>query len=59
YEQEVYDRVGRWDKTVDLFTKKFVLVPVVQNDHWSLACLCNLDTVKVLPEISSDSTVII
>ncbi|CAM9784990.1 unnamed protein product [Pylaiella littoralis] len=41
-----YSKVQHWTRNVDLFKKKFVLVPVVQDMHWSLACLCNLDKLE-------------
>ncbi|CAN0524277.1 unnamed protein product, partial [Ectocarpus sp. 12 AP-2014] len=37
YFQEAYSSVGRWSKGEDLFTKKFVFIPVVKDMHWSLA----------------------
>ncbi|CAM9925291.1 unnamed protein product, partial [Ectocarpus sp. 8 AP-2014] len=38
-----YSGVKRWSRHVDLFSMKFVMVPVVEDEHWSLACLCNLE----------------
>lgn len=45
--QAAYSKVQYWTRNVDLFSKKFVFVPVVENMHWSLACIANLDNVKV------------
>eukprot|EP00904_Undaria_pinnatifida_P005284 jgi/Undpi1/1886/HiC_scaffold_12.g05273.m1 len=42
-----YSKVQYWTRNVDLFSKKFVFVPVVENMHWSLACIANLDKLKV------------
>ncbi|CAN0272400.1 unnamed protein product, partial [Scytosiphon promiscuus] len=42
-----YLKVQRWARNVDIFSKKFVFVPVVEVLHWSLACVCNLDKLKV------------
>ncbi|CAN0423066.1 unnamed protein product, partial [Ectocarpus fasciculatus] len=39
--EAAYSKVQHWTRNVDLFKKKFVLVPVVEDMHWSLACLCN------------------
>lgn len=39
--------VQTWSSKVDLFCKKFVFVPVVEDMHWSLACVCNLHQLKV------------
>ncbi|CBJ34276.1 SUMO deconjugating cysteine peptidase Ulp2 [Ectocarpus siliculosus] len=41
-----YSSVQRWYGGVNIFTKKFVLVPVVEDLHWSLSCLCNLDQLQ-------------
>eukprot|EP00903_Cladosiphon_okamuranus_P020870 g19165.t1 len=47
---ESYRKVQHWARNVDLFSKKFVFVPVVEDMHWSLACLCNLDKLKELTD---------
>lgn len=39
---------------MDIFTKKFVLIPVVMNSHWSLAVLTNLDKLAVRGLPSAD-----
>ncbi|CAN0435907.1 unnamed protein product, partial [Hapterophycus canaliculatus] len=44
--QAAYSKVQHWTRNVDLFSKKFVFVPVVEDMHWSLACLCNLDKLE-------------
>ena len=36
-----YARVERWTRGVDVFAKKFLLVPVVEDLHWSLAIVCH------------------
>ncbi|CAM9152576.1 unnamed protein product, partial [Ectocarpus sp. 6 AP-2014] len=41
-----YSGVKRWSRHVDLFSMKFVMVPVVEDEHWILACLCNLDELE-------------
>ena len=38
--RRVYARVERWTRGVDVFAKKFLLVPVVGDQHWSLAIVC-------------------
>uniref|UniRef100_A0A7S4A074 Ubiquitin-like protease family profile domain-containing protein n=1 Tax=Pelagomonas calceolata TaxID=35677 RepID=A0A7S4A074_9STRA len=35
------ERVERWTRGVDVFAKKFLLVPVVEDLHWSLAIVCH------------------
>ena len=39
--QCAYARVERWTRGVDVFAKKFLLVPVVEDLHWSLAIVCH------------------
>ncbi|CBJ32026.1 SUMO deconjugating cysteine peptidase Ulp2 [Ectocarpus siliculosus] len=41
-----YGGVKRWSRHVDLFSMKFVMVPVVEDEHWRLACLCNLNKLE-------------
>jgi Ulp1 family protease len=36
--------VARWTKDLDLFAKRFTVVPVVEHLHWSVAVIANLDT---------------
>ena len=38
-----YDGVKRWTKNVDIFEKKFLLIPIFTPQHWSLATI-NFDT---------------
>ena len=39
--QRAHARVERWTRGVDVFAKKFLLVPVFENQHWSLAIICH------------------
>ena len=39
--QRAHARVERWTRGVDVFAKKFLLVPVVEDLHWSLAIVCH------------------
>ena len=39
--QRAHARVERWTRGVDVFAKKFLLVPVVADQHWSLAIVCH------------------
>ena len=36
-----YARVERWTRGVDVFAKRFLLVPVFEAQHWSLAIVCH------------------
>lgn len=40
-QEKAYDRVERWTRGIDIFTFDFVLVPIVEHLHWSLAVLCH------------------
>ncbi|BFZ24876.1 hypothetical protein BsWGS_27915 [Bradybaena similaris] len=33
-------RVKKWTKTVDLFSKDFIVIPINENSHWYLAVIC-------------------
>jgi len=35
-----FTRVKRWTKKVDIFAKEFLLVPICENNHWTLAIIC-------------------
>ena len=39
--QRAHARVERWTRGVDVFAKKFLLVPVCKDQHWSLAIICH------------------
>ncbi|KAG9315733.1 hypothetical protein JVU11DRAFT_3380 [Chiua virens] len=38
--EEGYKSVRKWTAKVDLFTKKYVIVPINENLHWYLAIIC-------------------
>ncbi|KAG4306493.1 hypothetical protein PORY_000481 [Pneumocystis oryctolagi] len=48
-----YQNVRKWtSKTkIDLFTKKYVVVPVNESLHWYVAIICNLDAMSHKPSI--------
>jgi len=37
----MHDKMEKWTKNVDLFSRKYVFIPVCSNLHWSLALVCN------------------
>jgi len=39
-EKKKYEGVQRWTKGVDIFSKDFILVPINDAMHWSLAIIC-------------------
>ena len=39
--RRAYARVERWTRGVDIFAKRFLLVPVLDQQHWSLAIVCH------------------
>ena len=36
-----YDKVKKWTRNVDIFSKKYILIPINDKLHWSLAIICN------------------
>lgn len=38
-----YETVRQWTRKVDLFAKRYIVVPINENMHWYLAILCNMD----------------
>ena len=36
-----YLKLDKWTKNVDIFSKKYLFIPVCQHSHWSLALVCN------------------
>ena len=36
-----YTNVENWTKNVDIFAKRFIVVPVNESLHWSVAIICN------------------
>ncbi|EXJ91760.1 hypothetical protein A1O3_00310 [Capronia epimyces CBS 606.96] len=47
-----YDAVSRWTKNINIFKRKFVVVPVNENFHWYLAIICNMS--YFLPKAEDD-----
>ena len=37
----IYSNVENWTKHVDIFSKRFLVVPVNESLHWSVAIICN------------------
>lgn len=35
-----YAKVKRWTKSIDLFNKEYIFIPICENEHWSLAIIC-------------------
>lgn len=49
-----YEGVKGWTKNVDLFSKKYVFVPVCDSFHWSLIIVANLDKLEEAIEKKPD-----
>ena len=43
-EAAAHERVRKWTKNVDIFDQDFVLVPIHDTAHWSLAIICQPGT---------------
>ena len=41
-----YAAVQKWTRTVDIFSRDFVVVPVNENLHWYVAIICNLPNLR-------------
>lgn len=39
-EEAKYERVRKWTKHMDIFEMDYVLVPIHDHAHWSLAIIC-------------------
>eukprot|EP00698_Gefionella_okellyi_P017895 TRINITY_DN5306_c0_g1_i1.p1 TRINITY_DN5306_c0_g1~~TRINITY_DN5306_c0_g1_i1.p1 ORF type:complete len:751 (+),score=148.39 TRINITY_DN5306_c0_g1_i1:288-2255(+) len=40
-----YEAVKRWTKSVDIFTKKYIFIPINDAAHWTLIIVCNAGTI--------------
>ncbi|UJR25208.1 hypothetical protein I4U23_006560 [Adineta vaga] len=49
-----YNRVKRWLRDVDLFTKTYIIVPINQNAHWYIVIIQNLNNVPTEGDLISD-----
>lgn len=43
---KVYDRVKKWLKRVDIFSKDYLVIPVNRSHHWFLIIVCNANKVQ-------------
>lgn len=41
-----YEQVSKWIRRVDLFDMEHLVLPINENMHWSVAIICNLNTLK-------------
>lgn len=39
--KEMYDKVCKWTKNVDVFDMDYILIPIHDAAHWSLAIVCH------------------
>ncbi|KAI8906996.1 hypothetical protein DFJ77DRAFT_185818 [Powellomyces hirtus] len=49
-----YDRVKKWTSKVDLFSKKYIFVPINENMHWYLALIYNPGALLKQNEVEED-----
>merc|ERR1712223_12832 len=42
-----YYKIKKWTGKVDIFTKRMLLFPVCENNHWFVVVVCNLDCLKL------------
>lgn len=36
-----YDLVQRWTSSIDIFQKRYIIIPVAQNNHWFMLVVVN------------------
>ncbi|OMJ81239.1 hypothetical protein SteCoe_18357 [Stentor coeruleus] len=41
YEEHGFDKIQKWYKSVDIFSKKYWLIPIAIMDHWLLVIIAN------------------
>lgn len=49
-----YNRVKRWLRDVDLFSKNYLIVPINQNTHWYILLIQNPNNVPTEGDLISD-----
>jgi Ulp1 family protease len=37
----MYKKVAKWTKNVDVFAQDYLLIPIHDTAHWSLAIICH------------------
>ena len=45
--QTAYQRVKSWTRKLDIFSKRMLLFPICEEDHWYLIIVCNPGTIDV------------
>lgn len=48
--ERAYERVKRWTKEVDLFSKKLVVIPICEDNHWYVLLICNPGCIDSPPD---------
>ena len=48
--ERAYERVQSWTKKIDLFSKKLVIVPICEDNHWYVLLICNPGCVDSPPD---------
>lgn len=51
-----YDSVKKWTSKVDIFSKKFLIIPINENLHWYMAVIYNPDVLMTDPSYLRGST---
>lgn len=41
FSERAFERIKSWTKRVDVFAKDFLIIPISDRNHWSLAIVCN------------------
>ncbi len=51
-----YDSVKKWTSKIDIFKKRFIVIPINEHLHWYMAIICNPMQVLTNPKIPSKNT---
>jgi len=49
-----YNRVKRWLRDVDIFSKDYLIIPINQNAHWYIVLIQNHNNVLTEGDLMSD-----
>ena len=51
--QTAYQRVKSWTRKLDIFSKRMLLFPICEEDHWYLIIVCNPGIIDVKDQITA------
>jgi len=48
---EKFEKVRKWTSSIDIFQKKFIIIPINEHEHWTMIIVCNLHNIKAAKNI--------